>query len=85
MGRVTAVASPLLQVLFQSAAPEEGGEEAGEDGPTPPASSMGASVARMMAALLSGLEAKSRQYKSPALAALFLVNNVQYMAVTVER
>ena len=46
---------------------------------------MGASVARMMAALLSGLEAKSRQYKSPALAALFLVNNVQYMAVTVER
>ena len=75
---------PLLQVLFQSAAPEEEGEE-GEEGGTLPASSMGASVARMMAALLAGLEAKSKQYKSPALAALFLMNNVQYMAVTVER
>ena len=57
----------------------------GEEGPSPPASSMGASVARMMAALLTGLEAKSKQYKSPALSALFLMNNVQYMAVTVER
>jgi len=38
---------------------------------------MGVTVARVMTALLSSLEAKRRLYKNPALAALFMMNNTQ--------
>ena len=42
-----------------------------------PSASMGATVSRVMTALLSSLEAKSRLYKNPALASLFMMNNTQ--------
>ena len=45
---------------------------------------MGAAVARVMAALYASLEVKCRLYKNPALGALFMMNNCQYMAVTGE-
>jgi len=42
-------------------------------------------IVACMQALLQALEIKSRGYKNKALAALFLMNNVHYMVVTVEQ
>ncbi|KAG2492529.1 hypothetical protein HYH03_009194 [Edaphochlamys debaryana] len=43
------------------------------------------SIMRLLMRLMEFLESKSKAYKSPALAALFLMNNVHYMMWTVEQ
>ena len=41
--------------------------------------SLASAVCRVLAALVVNLEGKARAYKSPALAAVFLMNNVAYL------
>lgn len=50
---------------------------------SPRSSSIGLSVSRVMDSLIQALEGKSRQYKNPALGALFMMNNLQYICSTV--
>lgn len=46
---------------------------------------LGAVTTKIMQALQSNLEAKSKQYKDPALTHLFLMNNIHYIVRSVRR
>lgn len=65
---------PTLDQLFKEF---EGGEQ-----PSPDLSSV---TMRIMQALQTNLDAKSRQYKDPALTHIFLMNNIHYIVRSVRR
>ncbi|KAH0457865.1 hypothetical protein IEQ34_013180 [Dendrobium chrysotoxum] len=56
-------------------------EKVGEDS----TSQLGTITMRIMQALQSNMDGKSKQYKDPALAYLFIMNNIHYMVRSVPR
>ncbi|KAL8170489.1 hypothetical protein V2J09_022293 [Rumex salicifolius] len=65
---------PTLEQLFKEF---EGGEQPGPD--------LASVTMRIMQALQTNLDAKSRQYKDPALTHIFLMNNIHYIVRSVRR
>jgi len=58
-------------------------QENGNGGPSN--SQLAAATMRIMSALQTNLDGKSKQYKDPALTQLFLMNNIHYMVRSVRR
>mmetsp|Transcript_32957 Transcript_32957/g.72844 ORF Transcript_32957/g.72844 Transcript_32957/m.72844 type:complete len:654 (-) Transcript_32957:625-2586(-) len=70
----------VVNVLFSAHSVGGGGGPGSGEALT----AMSSAVEGVLESLLHNLQAKSKVYKSPALAALFLMNNVQYMVKTFE-